>query len=426
MIELQFINKLLGESDLTLVTKNGIEPKMFHQFREEFEFIISHYKKYSKIPDSQTMVNQFNHFEIFGVSESYNYLINGLIENHNFYELLDIMKDTRELLEIDSNEAIELIKQRLPRLKTNYNISGTDLTKDFTRLTTVKDKLDGKSSVIKTGLKELDEIVYGFMPGEELVTVVARTGQGKTWLLMLFLVNAWLQGKRVGIYSGEMTDIKIGYRMDTLINHFSNKDLVRGTIQDINSYENYLEELQNNNNPFYVITTKDLGGRATVSQLEAFIEENDLDILGVDQFTLMRDERSGKFSSSREQLEHISGDLFDLSIKKGIPIVVLSQANRGGVKDDDKGGTPDIENIYGADAIAQNSTKVLSIRQTGAGLEIGIKKNRDDKAGDTLLYYWDIDNGIFKYLPSNNNYNDMQSGKVEKIRQKYQDKEDVF
>ena len=59
-----------------------------------------------------------------------------------------------------------------------------------------------------------------------------------------------------------------------------------------------------------------------------------------------------------------------------------------------------MENIYGADAIAQNATKVITVRQTGAGMELGIKKNRDDSIGDTLLYFWDIDNGIMKYIPN--------------------------
>ena len=55
------------------------------------------------------------------------------------------------------------------------------------------------------------------------------------------MVAAWKQGKRVGVYSGEMSEERIGYRIDTLINHFSNKELVRGTIDDVENYREYLK-----------------------------------------------------------------------------------------------------------------------------------------------------------------------------------------
>ena len=43
---------------------------------------------------------------------------------------------------------------------------------------------------------------------------------GKTWILLKMLVEAWKQGKRVAMYSGEMNDMQIGYRFDTLLNQF--------------------------------------------------------------------------------------------------------------------------------------------------------------------------------------------------------------
>jgi replicative DNA helicase len=310
----------------------------------------------------------------------------------------------------------------MPKLTQQISINGIDITKDKSRLNEVIEKKSNESSVIKTGLKELDDVVYGWLPGEELVTIVARTGQGKTWMLLLFLAAAWGQGKRVGVYSGEMSDKRIGYRFDTLLNNFSNRSLIRGDI-DLDRYQEYFKELEQYENPFIVITKKHLGGRATISKLKAFAELKKLDILGIDQYTLLQDEHANRNSSTREQLEHLSSELFDLSCELGIPIIVLSQANRGGVRED--GGTPDIENIYGSDAIAQNATKVITIRQTGAGLEMAIKKNRDDKIGDTLLYFWDIDVGILKYIP---NREDLQRdpSRIENVRNQFNDERDVF
>lgn len=86
----------------------------------------------------------------------------------------------------------------------------------------------GDGAFISTGFKELDEVINGFELGEELVTLVARTSIGKSWIALKFLHSAWLQGKRVGLYSGEMSSEQLGFRFDTLNQHIPNYDLVRG------------------------------------------------------------------------------------------------------------------------------------------------------------------------------------------------------
>jgi len=426
MIELQILNKLLKDGNLSLLINNGIDGKYFNKFRPEYDFIVNHYQEYGVMPDQQTILsNNSLAMEFFDVNDSPDYLIKALKEDRLFNETVGVLKKIGDLMVEDSVKAVELLRAEMPKLTQQASTHGIDITKDISRLKVIEDKKQGVSEVIKTGLPELDEIIYGWMPGEELATIVARTGQGKTWLLLWFMVAAWKQGKRVGIYSGEMTDERIGYRIDTILNNFSNKELVRGTIPNLDGYKQYLNGLKNSNVPFFVISKKQLGGRATVTRLRHFAEVNKLDILGVDQYTLLEDERGNRNSSTREQLEHISSDLFDLSCDLKIPVVVLSQANRGGVRNDKEGGTPDVENIYGADAIAQNATKVITIRQTGAGLEITIKKNRDDKVGDTLLYFWDIDNGIMKYIP-NSQDSIRNPSKIEEVRSQFNDKRDVF
>lgn len=49
---------------------------------------------------------------------------------------------------------------------------------------------------IGSGLPELDKILNGWLPGEELVTIVGRVNQGKSWLLQKFLTEANRQHKK--------------------------------------------------------------------------------------------------------------------------------------------------------------------------------------------------------------------------------------
>ena len=123
--------------------------------------------------------------------------------------------------------------------------------------------------------------------------------------------------------------------------------------------------------------------------------------------------------------DNISKGLFLLSCKYSIPILAAVQANRAAVSKDKKGTTegPKLEHISEADAIAHNSSRVISMRQNEGKLEFEIVKNRIGGRNGKYLYRWLIDTGRFEYVPTLAN-NDVQQ--VEQIKKQFRDKEDVF
>ena len=128
-------------------------------------------------------------------------------------------------------------------------------------------------------------------------------------------------------------------------------------------------------------------------------------------------------------LTNISEDLMSLSIELKIPILVVVQSNRNGVNKDSE-ETPDLENIKDSDGIAANATKVLAIKQKANDniLQLSIRKHRDGKTGQTLLYQFDFDTGNFHYVPSNSDGLEpvKRKEKINKIKKEYKDNEDVF
>ena len=425
MIELQLLNKVLKEGKLDIIKNNNLSHEYFLAYPDEYNFICSFEKEYNKLPDKETFLSKFTTFELLDVTETDQYLVATINEEHLYYKSVGVINKVAELLSTNSHDAVQYMLSKIPELTTTNLITGVDIIKDATsRFDSYISKQSGKSkSVILTGLEELDKLLFGWMPGEELVTVLGRTNQGKSWLLLQFLTAAWKQGKRVGLYSGEMSPEKLGYRFDTLFNHFSNTNLLRG--QSELDYEGYINSLRTRENPFVIITPKELGGRATVSKICNMIEKYKLDIVGIDQYSLMLDERSGKGDQLRTQLDHISSDLFDASMKYSIPIIGLVQANRSGAVNKESEGTPELEHISESDAIAHNSSRVLSMRQSGAGLEISIKKNREGRVGDKLIYYWDIDRGNFKYIPHSEG-STAEPGRVAEIKKEFFDGKEVF
>lgn len=428
MVTLQIINKVLQTGDISIIKNNGLTEEYFIGYEHEFNFILNHYERYHKVPDKATFVANFQEFTFVDVQESDNYLLDTLYEEHLYYKSVEVVQNVANILKTNSNEAVEYLRSQIPELQPVYVATGLDIiSKADERLKIHLQKKKAEQPwYITTGFEELDTILHGWAKGEELVVLFARTGQGKSWVLTKTLTHAWQIGNRVGYVSPEMSPIKIGYRFDTLLKNFSNTKLVWG--KDEPDYEDYIRELKQSKNPFVVSTPQDFQKKITVSKLRQFCLGNKLDILGIDGITYLTDERYKRGDNKNISLTNISEDLLQLSNELGIPIIVVVQSNRGGVLDKDSEGTPELEHIRDSDGIAQNATKVISIRQTGAGLEMGIKKHRDGKNDGKVIYYWDIDRGKFEYIPSSDDTVQPQrkQEKVEQVKKSFNDHADVF
>jgi replicative DNA helicase len=428
MITLQIINKVLQTGDIQLINKNALTEEYFVGYEAEFNFIIDHFNKYGNVPDKATFLSQFEEFNFIDVTETDKYLLDTLYEEHLYYKSVEVVQKVAELLKHNSNDAVEYLHSQLPNLQIAATSEGTDIISQADeRYKIYLEKMNADNPwYITTGFEELDDILNGWAKGEELVVLFARTGQGKSWVLAKTLAHAWQIGNRVGYISPEMSPAKVGYRFDTLFKHFSNRNLVWGREEP--DYEKYIEELKKKENPFIVATPLDFQKKVTVTKLKHFIQSNKLDIIGIDGITYMTDERYKKGDNKTISLTNISEDLMALSIELGVPILVVVQSNRGGVKDEDSEGTPELENIRDSDGIAQNATKVIALRQTGAGLEFGIKKHRDGVNGGKLIYYWDIDKGQFNYIPSSDDAArpEIRNKKTKEIKNSFNDGTDVF
>lgn len=424
MIELQCINNILAENNIETYLEDGINEDFFPTYTKEWNYILDHYKKYGKVPDQATFLATFTEFDLIDVLEPPKYLLENLREDYVFRQSAKLFNESVELLKQNAFEGLRNILTKGEKLLVSNSIThGTDINNIVNqKLEEInsKKRIDGLLG-ISTGLKELDDVLGGWLPGEEFVTIVGRVNQGKSWLLQKFLTSAHTQHKRVLLYSGEMSAMQVGYRHDTLAMNYSNRQLTRGTISDLEftNYENDLQKRAKELEPFIVVTPKDLGGKyMTVSMLKALCKKYQPDIIGIDQLSLMDDERRGE--NRRLQLANITMDLFRLSEELGKPILADAQANRNKTSSEEP-ENPELADIGEADAIGQNSSRVISLVQTKLGLSLLVTKNRYGENNKKFIYSWDIDLGTFRFvseegsqketeLPFKNNSNDIPQG----------------
>lgn len=418
MIQLQFLNALLESKDSSLLLINNLNEDLFCDYKDEYNFIVNHLNEYGTIPDKITFLSKFPDFDIIEVNESRDYLIDALFEDRDKRFLAKTFNDIRKLLSEDkTEEAMNLLALRSQTAIKAKHINTVDITKDISRYNDYVDRCSEFTKYyIKSGFNELDKVIGGWDRQEELATIVARPGVGKTWCLLKCAVAALQQNLRVGLYSGEMSERKVGYRFDTLVSHISNYSITKGISDIANEYKAYIDKLpESYEGCFKVLTPAMIDGPAGVNALRAFIEKENLDILFVDQHSLLDDDRKAR--NPVDRASNISKDLKNLQVLKKIPIIAVSQQNRASTE-----GGLSTSQVAQTDRISQDSTLLLFLEQKDDVLTLNIVKSRDSETNKKIRYAIDLDKGIFEYIPEENNA--LNGEGTEDLRNEYE--QDVF
>lgn len=432
MVALQIISKILATKDYSIIENNLLTEEYFVGYEPEYNYIKEHYEKYGTIPDKASFLSKFD-LELVDVEETDSYLVDTIREEYTYYKAVPIMRQASEIFKTDANEATRYMLEALKGIQLQYRLGGTDIVADANaRYEQFVQRKEHQTDWFFTcGFEELDEVIHGLQRGEELVVIVARINQGKSWILEKMCVHVWQLGYEVGYISPEMGANSIGYRFDTLHNNFSNSGLMWGKDEiDNDTYKQYINELQTRKNKFLVAEPrKDFNNEITVSKLREWVKQFHLDLLAIDGITYLKDERYKRGDNKTTSLTNISEDLMSLSNELKIPILVVVQSNRAGVGTDDNNDAPALENIKDSDGIGANATKVLALRQLKDNIiRLQIPKNRFGAVGVKLNYTWDINTGNFTFVPSEDDAEPRHKTekKIKEVKKQYKDKEDVF
>ena len=192
-----------------------------------------------------------------------------------------------------------------------------------------------------------------------------------------------------------MSENKVGYRIDTLISNISNSAIMRGNDSVQLEYKKHMEELPTKfKGTIKVLTPAMINGPAGVTALRAFVEKEKLDILCVDQHSLLEDDRKAR--TPVEKAANISRDLKNLQVLKHIPIIAVSQQNRSDVDE----ATSKTANVAQSDRISQDSTVLIFLTQKDGVLTLDLVKARDAVNNKQIQYAIDLNKGIFEFVPN--------------------------
>ena len=401
LCELQAINYAFKKNSLQIFYLNGIDENYFTTYKEHFKFLNEYYNKYNQLPSKETFGLKFSdNFSWMDVYEPEDSIVDRLREAKLYRDLVKDFKKINDLMRDEkTGEAVELMASISQQYLKQEKLKCIDLISDVgLRYDSYIERVENpEKAFVTTGIKELDDILGGWDMKNETAAICARTGFGKSWWLIYFAMSAAKAGLRVGYYSGEMETDLVGYRLDAFAGNISNGSLTHGNSDVREKYKDYVDSLNKTIKGHIFCATPDMfGGSVTVSKLRAFVEKYDIQMLCVDQFSLLDDQRHAK--TPREQSVNISKDLRTLQRLKKIPILEAVQLNR----EDTSENGPSTKNIAESDRIGQDATTVLFIDRKSDNVIFTVGKSRNAKTGDKLTYAWNTNFGVFYYIPTEN------------------------
>jgi replicative DNA helicase len=246
---------------------------------------------------------------------------------------------------------------------------------------------------VPTGYFELDKITAG-LQDSDLIVLAGRPSMGKTAFALNIAQHAALIEKiGVAIFSLEMSKEQLAMRLLSSVGHIDSQRIRTGRLQTedwphLTRAVGMLSEA-----PIHIDDTPALSVLEMRSKVRRLASQHDIGLVLVDYLQLMR----GRTGENRTQeISDISRSLKALAKEHSVPVLALSQLNRGLESRTDK--RPMMSDLRESGAIEQDADVICFIYRDevydktednpNKGIaEIIIGKQRNGPTGMTRLYF---------------------------------------
>ena len=292
-----------------------------------------------------------------------------------------------------------------------FELSQHNMKKDYTAIDPViaqavkgiqdaAKNTDGLTGV-STGYFKLDDITSGWQ-ASDLVIIAGRPAMGKTSFALSMAKNIAADLRiPMAFFSLEMSNVQLVNRLISNACEIQGSKILNGQLQ-----RDEWERLDKNINnllgaPLYVDDTPGLSVFELRTKARRLVREHGIKLIMIDYLQLMN-ANGMRFSSRQEEVSTISRSLKGLAKELNIPILALSQLNRGvESREGLEGKRPQLSDLRESGAIEQDADMVLFVHRpeyyhiyqddNGRDLhgmaQIIIAKHRKGATGDVLLTF---------------------------------------
>lgn len=315
------------------------------------------------------------------------------IETKAFDETIDV----EELMQHAEGNLFELSQKNMKKDYTQIDPVVREAVKVITEAAKNKDGLTG----IASGYHRLDDKTSGWQDSD-LVILAGRPAMGKTAFALSMAKNIAVDYQvPIAFFSLEMSNQQLVNRLLSNVCEIEGKKILNGQLQDDewDRLDKRVNQLMGA--PIYVDDTPGLSVFELRTKARRLAREHHVKIIMIDYLQLMN-ANGMRFSSRQEEVSTISRSLKGLAKELNIPIIALSQLNRGVEnREGAEGKRPQLSDLRESGAIEQDADMVLFVHrpeyyrifqdEKGNDLhgkaEIIIAKHRKGATGDVLLTF---------------------------------------
>jgi len=299
-------------------------------------------------------------------------------------------REAREIVD-DAERAVFEIAERGSRGKIGFRTVKSILPEVVNRIDELYHS-DGTMTGVSTGFKLIDEMTSGLQPGD-LIIIAGRPSMGKTTLAVNMAENAALGSKKsVAIFSMEMSAESLTLRMISSLGRINQSNLRSGRLheEDWPRIDSAMTQLGGAN--IFVDETPGLTPTEIRARARRLKRERGLDLIVVDYLQLMQ--VAGTKENRATEISEITRSLKALAKELRVPVIALSQLNRGVEKRVEK--KPVMSDLRESGSIEQDSDLILLIYReefyepntTRKGIaDIIVAKQRNGPTGEVQLTF---------------------------------------
>jgi replicative DNA helicase len=231
------------------------------------------------------------------------------------------------------------------------------------------DRLDArikgeKLTGVPTGFTDFDALTNGLQPGQVIV-IAARPAMGKSTLALDFARAASIKhGKSSAFFSLEMSREEITERLYSAEARVALHHIRLGSVgdEDLDRLARRTPDIEAA--PMVIDDSPSLTCLEIRSRARRIAQQQGLDLLIVDYLQLMQSGASRRAESRQQEVADMSRNLKLLAKELNIPVIALSQLNRGPEQRTDK--KPTMADLRESGAIEQDADMVILLHREDA------------------------------------------------------------
>ena len=289
-----------------------------------------------------------------------------VLQKHIQRELVRISSEIIESAFDETTDVLELLDQAEQKLfevaqgnlKRNYESAEELIRKAIDKIETIS-KQEGLSGV-PSGFAALDRVTSGWQPSD-LIILAARPGMGKTAFVLSMARNMAVDhGKKVAVFSLEMSSVQLITRIISSETGLSSEKLRRGDLTDRewNVLTSGVKDLEKAS--LYIDDTPALSVFDLRAKVRRLASTQGLDLIVVDYLQLMTVGGSKSQGNREQEISTISRSLKAIAKELNIPVIALSQLSRA-VETRSTSKRPQLSDLRESGAIEQDADIVSFI-----------------------------------------------------------------